>query len=141
MKRIKGWEKALGEYIERTASVPFAWGAQDCCLWVCDAIGQYTEDADLGAEFRGKYSSAVGAAKVMVAYCGGGVEQLAEKIAAERGISEVAVMKAQRGDVVLVDTERGPALGLVALNGSVLFARDEGLGVMTLKQCRRAWRI
>ena len=60
----------------------FAWGTNDCCLFVCDVILAMT-GTDLGEDYRGEYSTAEeAAALISEATGGGGVEELAEQICA-----------------------------------------------------------
>jgi hypothetical protein len=140
MTRYHDWEKRLDEYLTKAKTQTFSWGSFDCALFVCGAVASIT-GVDMGADFRGKYDSCESAAEVMQAYAGGGLEQLAEKMADTLHLSEVPKFMAQRGDVVLFDTDHGPALGIVSLDGWNVLSTGQELKVRTLNQCRRAWHI
>jgi cell wall-associated NlpC family hydrolase len=145
-KRREDWPERLAEYLRSKRGQPFVWGANDCALLTCGAVLAMTE-VDLAADFRGKYTDAASATKVMLQVCGGNLEKLAEKIAADRGFQEVKPALARRGDVVLFDVRddeavQGPALGVVALNGHTAHSTGPGGAVVVpIKAWRRAWRI
>jgi hypothetical protein len=143
MTRVQGWEGLFGCYVQTFAGARFAYGTHDCTMFVCDGVRVMT-GVDLADGFRGKYSSAAGALKVIRKYVGtpqATLEQLAEAIAAKHGIAEVPVLMAQRGDVLLLSTPDGPALGLLSLDGwHVLAAAPKGLTRTPLQDCLRAWR-
>jgi hypothetical protein len=140
-RRYVDWQVRLGNYFSSVRDREFKWGEFDCCIFACDAVREQT-GLDLAAEFRGIYFSYGSAVKMMRRFCGGGVEQVAEKVTAQFNIPEVPRLCARRGDVMLLDTERGPALGIVGLDGWMVFgASFKGLSRTPLVLCRRAWRI
>ncbi|MCU1285940.1 MAG: hypothetical protein JWO13_2290 [Acidobacteriales bacterium] len=140
LQRREDWPEKLAEHFE--AKPKFKWGVSDCATSVCDAIRAMT-DVDVAADFRGKYSSGLGAMKVMKKFANGGVEETAEKITAEHGMQEIPIVFAGRGDVVLYDDEAmGPALGNVSLNGvTAVFVSPKGTSFIPVNKCRRAWRV
>jgi hypothetical protein len=92
----------------------------------------------------------------MRAYAGGGLEEVAARIAAAQEMAEVAVAFARRGDVLLFDGHTaeqsqgavelffsfGATLGIVSMNGMEgLFTGKAGLLALPVKACRRAWRV
>jgi hypothetical protein len=83
----------------------------DCGMFAAGAIEAMT-GVDLAAEFRGQYAGSISAEKAMRRYCGGGLEELAAKVAREGGLEEIDPRLAQRGDPVIVrDAEAGEAFG------------------------------
>jgi hypothetical protein len=149
MTRFENWPEILAQFVAERARTPFAWGVNDCCLMSCDAVLGYT-GVDMAAGFRGKYDSGLSAARAMKEFCGGGVEQVAEKMAAQLNIPEWPTVKlARRGDVVLFEydgefrgervTQRA-TLGICCGGDAVVPAQD-GLLSIPISQCRRAWRI
>src|SRR5690348_217084 len=124
--KYNDWEKRLGEYTISVEKLPFKWGVHDCALSVCDAAKTMT-GVDYAEGFRGRYTSARGAMRVIKRYCGGNLEDLAAKVAELFGLKEVPVLMAQRGDICVHYTEHGPALGFVGLDGWwVLYPGLEG---------------
>ncbi len=141
------WQDLLHKYIVRRHKEKFAWGSMDCCLFACDAIKEMT-GVDLASDFRGKYDSTTSAVRAMREFTAEDadihslVELVAEKIAAQHAIEEVEVMKAQRGDVVLLNSPIGKALGILGLRGThVHTTGPDGLVEVWLRDCLRAWRI
>jgi hypothetical protein len=137
---------------------PFAWGKNDCATFACDAVLAMT-GTDLAEPLRGKYDSALLAARTMNAFVSdieakksvadrkerptdNLLESTAFAIAAIHGIRQVPVLRAQRGDVVLVKLENGLALAIVSLNGHEVIAPGAtGLRRLPLRSALRAWRI
>lgn len=97
---------------------------------------------DMALDFRGKYDSALSAARVMKKFAGGGVEELAAKVASQNDIVEIPLLMAQRGDVVLLNSPLGYGLGILGLHGHLVHAAGpDRLTMVPLKDCFRAWRI
>lgn len=143
MKRIDTWDQALHDFVEGRVDKPFEWGANDCALFVCDAVQAMTGE-DMAADFRGQYTTQLGAAKASLALTGGAtIEDVAQYVTKQHDLDELTtVLLAQRGDVVLFDGAEGPALGLVYLNGThAVFVGTEGLRSLPVTDCRRAWRV
>lgn len=141
LQRREDWPERLHVFLQERKGRAFEWGVNDCALLLCDAVLAMT-DVDLAAEFRGKYSTELGAARAMKRFANGGVKELAEKIAADFGIEEIPVLMARRGDAVMVLTDMGPALGIAGLDGvSALFAGPGSIRVALLRDALKAWRI
>jgi hypothetical protein len=145
---IHTWQDTLHKFILLRHKEKFSWGSMDCCLFACDAVREMTA-VDLAEDFRNKYDSLTSAVRAMRELVGDGnadihtlVEIVVEKIAARHSIDEVDLMKAQRGDVVLLDSPMGKALGIVGLRGThVHTTGPDGLIEVPLRKCLRAWRI
>lgn len=89
------------------------------------------------AAFRGRYRSAKGAVRALKRI--GGVETLEElttRILKHPALPETA----QRGDLVLIDTELGPTLG-ICLGARSVFAGHDGLAYAPTLTSRAAWRV
>lgn len=144
LRRHHDWERRLGEYLDSKRDLAAEWGKHDCALFACGAIEAIT-GADLAAGFRGKYDSERAARKLMRAFAGGLVAEVAARMAAEYYIPEVPPLCAQRGDIALADTgENGLALSVVALDGWRLLLPlmgDIGFGSLPLTAARKAWRV
>ena len=54
----------LPEILERYRNAPFEWGECDCCLFAADVVRDLT-GVDYAAEFRGRYSTKIGAARLI----------------------------------------------------------------------------
>lgn len=148
--RKQNWQTLLHNFLEARARAPFAWGSNDCALFAADAVHAFTGE-DLGAAFRGKYSTQEEAAAVMQATCGSpDALALATHLCAQAGFAQRPhVNFAQRGDViVLANPDGSHSLGIVSLNGlHALFVTDtpDGRGYylrrMRVRACVAAWKV
>lgn len=139
-RRAQDWPKRLDEFVATRGAQPFAWGSNDCCIFVCDWALACTGEDMATPGFRSQYDTALGAARALSSYGGlrAGVERVADERTKAHGFAELlSVLMAQRGDMVSHDTGRGIALG-VCIGSQCLFAGGERV---PLAKCRRAWRI
>lgn len=142
MKRLEHWPQLLAQHLELVAGKPGAWGERDCAIAFCDAVLAMTGE-DLAAEFRGKYSTELGAGRMLKKLGVANMEELADQVFAAHDVRELPkVLFAQRGDAVIIDTEKGPAMGIVGLDGMhAVTVSLEGSVKVPIVHCRRAWRI
>ena len=137
--RREDWPERLRAFVEAAARTPFAYGSHDCLLFATGAIEAMT-GTDLAAAARGTYRDAEGAAAALAAFAGGGVLEAAERVAAEHGLQEIAWPLAQRGDVAVVRTPLGPALGICTGTHAAV-AAPVGLAMVQMARIARAWRV
>jgi hypothetical protein len=133
MTRLRDWPSRFAALVAAARARPFAWGSHDCCLWAADAV-QAVTGRDPAAQWRGTYSSEIGAFRVVLAL--GGLPA----IAALGGV-EIPPGLAIQGDVGLVRWPDGiHSLGVCAGAGRWLVVGDEGL--VTLQDCEtQAWGV
>jgi hypothetical protein len=95
------------------------------------------------AEVRDTYRDARGAARAMRKLGGTDVATSAAAIAARYRMPELStVLLAQRGDVALVESGQGPALGVVDFDGRhVLVPAEARVARVPLAGALRAWRV
>jgi hypothetical protein len=140
LRRHEDWDLRLHAYFELKRRRKFRYGQQDCCRFAVFGVLAMT-GVDL-MEGVARYRTKEGAELAIQAIGGGDLEAAAEAIAQKFEMPEVPVAMAQRGDVVLMDTDRGPALGLVDFDGRhVLASGPLGLVRVAVADCRRAWRV
>lgn len=129
--RIEDWDRSLRDYIARAATEPFAWGEHDCALWVSSFCDEVT-GSDFASEWRGKYKTEAGAAKLMRSR---GYKSVAD-IASDK-LREKPVAFAQRGDAVLhPDGHLGLCDGRLSY-----FLTDGGVLSIPTLSCPRAWAV
>lgn len=134
MTRFPDWEKKLHRICQERMHMPFAFGSNDCTLFVMDAILAMT-GTDLGAAIRGTYSDKSGAASVLT-------EEKLSAIAEANGIEQVPIKFARRGDAVMMIQDGAMSMGIVSLDGiRALFTGNDGLERFPVLECHRAWRI
>ena len=62
--RLPDWEQRLSNFLAAHQSRPFAWGEWDCILFACAAAEAITGH-DAAADYRGRYSTRRGAARIL----------------------------------------------------------------------------
>lgn len=142
LTRYPDWPSRLQAYLDSRRNVRFKYGSHDCCLFSCDCILAMT-GTDIGAWFRGRYSTRAGAFAAIYERTGkSGVGAIAEYTAAEYGMESIPVSMAQRGDMVLVGSGRKASLGIVSLTGSdVMSLTNKQIVRVALSNATAAWRV
>ena len=140
--RTGAWQSELSAYLVACAHRPFRYGLLDCGLFVADAVRTMT-GVDVAAELRGRYENRAQAFAAVRALCGAAsIAAAADYFAAEFGILEIPVTRAQRGDAVQLRTGRHASLGIVAMHGTeILTPYAAGILRLPLSHATRAWRI
>ena len=134
MTRIPHWEQLLAAAIAEARTHPFAWGSHDCATWAFDLRRDPTGGPEHAALWRGRYTTALGATRVMRKH---GWLSLEEGARALLGAPLDTVLLAQRGDLVLGGDPE--AFG-VCLGAQAAFVGPDGLTHLPLSACRLAWR-
>lgn len=138
--RHVNWPSRLAAFIEARRHQPFVWGRHDCCLFACDWVVEAT-GWDPAADFRGRYDSRAGALRALRDIGGGTLADTTAAIAARvAALPYEHPLKAQRGDLALVDMACGPSLAVVA-GGHLVGAGPAGLLDLPLTDARRAWPV
>ncbi len=117
--RHRDWTTRLNAEIQAAQGRPFSWGEFDCCLFAADCC-EAVCGVDPAAPYRGRYTTEVGAKRVLRNTHGsleGGWDACFKR---------VPVSMAQRGDVVLFDSEHGRCVGVVWAN-AVFAVTEEGV--------------
>jgi len=134
MTRLEYWPQILADFIA-AADRPFCWGSWDCGLLAADCVLAMT-GVDIAAEFRGRYTTARGARRVMR----GSMAEMMARVSETYGMPEIRPAQAQRGDMVMVDTPLGDALG-ICVGARIACAGPDGLTMLPLSAARCAWRV
>lgn len=135
--RKKDWEARLEFHVTACVHRLFRYGYFDCCTFAADAILEMT-GVDVMNRLR-NYKGAKAAKELLLSL--GGMEKALEMIAAENRMTEVAVLKAQRGDMILIRGKR-PAVGILSMDGTwVVVPSTRGIYRIPLGMCARAWRV
>lgn len=132
--RLSDWEARLSEYIASHVSSTFEWGETDCALFVAGAIEAITGE-DPATEFRGRYTTEMGAARALIKYGAGTLEATMDA-----KFGQIEVPFAQRGDIVMHEGATGVVIGAEAL----FIGRgggQEGLVRIPRADWQKAWRI
>lgn len=130
--------EALDRFIAAASARPFAWGADDCCLWLADwAIVLGHPDGANGV--RGRYRTALGCTRLLARE--GGVLAVVARCAGR--LSLVPTASPRRGDVGVIETKtpRGLApVGAICLGERWAVRADAGL-IVTPARPLAAWEV
>lgn len=140
LKRKEDWVILLDTAIKERQEEPFKYGKHDCCLAACDCVLAMT-GTDIAEEFRG-YKSEKGANNRLKQH--DGVVGVAYYTAEKFGLPEVSRLKAQRGDLALVRTEKNiEAIGIIDTSGMHILsaASPRGWKAHELSRGIAFWRV
>lgn len=129
--RLQGWEAALAASVEDARARAFVWGVHDCATWAFDVRRAMTGQ-DAAAAWRGRYSTAKGAARVLRRLGFTSLSGLCRSILGDA----IQPLCAQRGDIVLCEGAIGVCVGSVAL-----FVADAGVTSRPMGEATMAWRV
>lgn len=134
VRRFDDWEPRLVEYVVGQMQAPFLYGRLDCALFAAGAVLAMT-GSDLADGYRG-YRSLKGGQKRLVKQGFADHVELAASL-----LEEVPPALAHRGDVVVIEGEAGPALGI--LQGEVVYCLSLANGVVLVPRLNvlRAFRV
>src|SRR5690348_1512638 len=134
MARFEDWPERLQSCVAAAVGAPFQWGTHDCVTWAADVVLALT-GADVIADYRGRWDDRAGALECLAEM--GGIEAAAT---ARLGAPLETPLYAQRGDVVAISTEEGPALG-ICLGAELAFVSPAGLTLRSITAAMKAWRV
>jgi hypothetical protein len=134
INRHQNWVALLYAFIEQRKSMGFAWGQNDCCMFAADAVLAMT-GVDYAANFRGKYTTKVGAARALRRYGAGTIQAtLTELLGAP-----VSRLNLRRGDVVLGSLNGQPTAGILLQHP--VAPSDDTLAHFNASDIICGWRI
>ena len=129
--RIEHWEIALHDAIQAARERPFSYGTHDCATFAFNVRLALTGE-DVAAEWRGRYSTELGAKRMLTRL---GHEDVAGLATHHLGEPQ-PVGLSRRGDIVLIDGALGVCVG-----AKCAFAGHSGLVFHRLLDCTKAWRV
>jgi hypothetical protein len=130
--RLADWQTRFSDFGKARASMPFAWGSNDCCSFAATAVEALTgRNPMVGVE---PYTSEIGAAKMIAR--AGGLRALASQYLGE----PVSPLMAGVGDVVLVMNEGREMLAIC--NGvNAMAPAESGMVALGMSAATAAWKI
>jgi hypothetical protein len=144
LARHEDWDTAhFHQFLMDNANKKFAWGSVDCCLYAASAIQAFT-GVDLADDFRGKYTTELGAFRTIKKVTGGStVADAAAYSANKYGLTGYQhPWCARRGDLVLINNGGNVIAGVVHLNGRfVVSVSEAGPVTLPLTSVVKAWSI
>jgi hypothetical protein len=128
------WPTLLATFLKQRQQQAFCWGKNDCCLFAADAI-QVTTGVDHAREFRGRYTTAIGAKRALMRYGKGEIKPtFSEKFG-----PPVNRLTAKRGDIALVNVDGEDIVGVVF--GTIYVVSEQGLLQLPLSDALCIWGI
>ena len=135
MARVDHWERLLAAAIDTARAKPFVWGVHDCPTFAFETRMILTGGEDIAAIWRGRYTTALGGARVMRRLGWASLDEMGRSLLGE---PRPSVLLAKRGDIVLADT--GLGFG-ICTGASAVGMAPEGIVTLPLTSCRLAWPI
>lgn len=132
--RRPDWRSRLSACVEGALKRPFEWGVHDCALFAADAVLAMT-GVDHADFWRGRYRTAAGAMKILGR---GGYDGHVAYVAAH--LPELHPSVAADGDIAVIETELGPALGVVA-GALVAVPGPIGLSFVSRAEAMQAFHV
>lgn len=129
-RRLHDWQLRLEACIAERWARPFEWGVHDCTLFAADCVLAVT-GVDHAADFRGKYTTEIGARKLLLR--AGGLEAIA---IGSLG-AEIHPALAQAGDVGMAFETEQPIL---CVWGGAHWIGAGLEGLQPVVGVQRAWR-
>lgn len=132
--RLPNWRSALRDYVEDVARKPFRYGTHDCALFVAGAVKAMT-GVDHARGWRSQYRSLAKGRKLLAEQ---GHQDHVAMVASL--FAEIPVLRAQVGDIAVLDGDGGDTLGVV--QGPYVWAVDpHGLRSVPLIKAKKAFRV
>ena len=132
--RLPDWHPRLSAYLAGLTPAEFRYGSQDCALFAAGAVRAMTGH-DPAASFRGTYDDLKGGLKRLKA---AGFASHIDVV--ERHFLRIAPAFAQVGDLCLIDTPDGQALGIVA-GETLACLSPTGLGHLPREAAVITWSV
>lgn len=134
MQRRNDWKPLLRAYLAAQAEAPFAYGSADCGAFAGGAVEAMTGE-NPHAKVAGKYKTMAGALRALKRL--GHDDHVAY---AASLLTEIEPLYAAFGDIAVVDSPEGPALGVV-VGAHIEVRAPGGRGVVPLTDAVRAFRV
>ena len=134
MQKLVDWRPRLRAFLAAQAEAPFAYGSADCGAFAGGAIEAMTGE-NPHAKVAGKYKTMAGALRALKRL--GHEDHVAY---AASLLTEIDPPYATFGDIAVVDSPEGPALGVV-VGAHIEVRAPGGRGVVPLTDAVRAFRI
>lgn len=134
MKRKNDWPTELANFLLKTRKTPFKWGENDCCLFAANAILAMGGD-DVAKDVRGRYTTAIGARRIMKNLGAANVvELLTQRLGEPDG-------KLMRGSIVAVKSLDGDPVAGVFYHKPWALTVTDGLQGMPHESIIASWSL
>jgi len=148
LTRRENWPSLLGEFLAANVDTPFEYGKFDCCMAGIKAVAVMTGQnskvlGDLVLEGTGADQKYTDTNLSETLDKVSGILGLVERVKKSFDFQLVSKTKAGPGDICIVDTEEGPAFGVLDNSARYVFVpkRPSGWGRLSRTAVRVALRI
>lgn len=135
MDRLPDWSLRLRAWLRSTHARPIRPGQHDCCLFGAGAVEAQT-GVDLAAGWRGRYSTYAGGRRILRR---AGYADHIDLIA--RHLPEAHVSTALEGDIAILPTEDGDAVGVVQGAAVYVLTPSGLLGLTPMHPVTRLFKV
>lgn len=132
LERQPGWPLHLEHAIESARGQAFDWTSHNCATFAADCVAAIT-----GVRLHGRFAALMATERRARAFGPSLPARVDDVLGAAR---RVPARLAQRGDVVLVDVNPGPALA-VCVGAKAAAVSPDGLVFVGMEVARCAWHI
>lgn len=136
LARLDGWDSRIEDVATAHAAIEPVWGVSDCLMAVGEAIHAVVGDNPL-AQFKGKYKTEAGAARLMRRNGCADVKQVFELFL---GLEPVNRFSARRGDVGVMLINGEYVSGFICSYGFAI-KQPDGLAFYPLTDIEQAYKI
>ncbi|MCI5097532.1 MAG: hypothetical protein MRY77_14550 [Rhodobacteraceae bacterium] len=135
LTRLPDWQPRLRRFLAQSDGRPLIAGKHDCCLFGAGAIEAET-GVDLAAPWRGRYSTFRGGYRILRK---AGYSDHVALIASF--LQEIPVFAVRAGDIAIVPSESGDAVGVVQGEAVYVLGLDGRLSLVPLAPVLRLFRV
>lgn len=137
--RFEDWPERLNDYLHDCETRAFLRGRHDCALFAAGAVEAMT-GKDFGAKFRAGYDDRRGASRALKKH---GAGTLFDTATLFLGAPLAHPKQARRGDIVGLELEDGPTLGVCTGAAACFAAEPSGLTFIPLSAWTApvVWRV
>jgi hypothetical protein len=135
MNRNADWLDSLWAVIDASLETPFEYGHHDCCLFAATCVDAMCGTAH-AAYLSGQWKDEASAAEFIASH-----GTIVRAVTSILGIEPVlGWVRARRGDVCLVPTERGMGAG-ICVGDTIAVAAEIGVAFYPITTAEMVWRI
>lgn len=131
-QRFPDWPAHLNATIERARRTPFCWTRHNCASFAADCVAAMT-----GVHLHGQFEHMMTSSRRAVLHSADLDLWVDQVLGAER---RVPLPFCGRGDVVLLRTPAGPALG-ICTGITAAAAGPDGIAFLPMSEALCAWRV
>jgi hypothetical protein len=134
--RVNDWVAKLNEQVELANKEPFTYGKFNCGVFAARCADAIRTEGGAADELLTHFTDEA-SAREWVGICGGIENLVTERL----GEPSEKWWVQTRGDVVLVDTQDGPAVGVSLGDSIAMLTPDAGVTYIKIDKATRVWRV